>query len=84
MKIRLGMVGGGPGAFIGGVHRMAAALDGRFDLVAGAFSSDPAKSASMGAELGLDSSRAYACSRLAISRISFQYLESSDSGRISE
>lgn len=60
MKIRLGMVGGGPGAFIGGVHRMAAALDGRFDLVAGAFSSDPVKSALMGAELGLDSSRAYA------------------------
>jgi predicted dehydrogenase len=60
LKIRLGMVGGGPGAFIGGVHRMAAALDGRFDLVAGAFSADPAKSAAMGSELGLDPSRAYA------------------------
>lgn len=60
MKIRLGMIGGGPGAFIGGVHRMAAALDGRFDLVAGAFSSDPAKSASMGTELGLEPSRSYA------------------------
>jgi predicted dehydrogenase len=59
LKIRLGMVGGGPGAFIGGVHRMASALDGHFDLVAGAFSSDPGKSASMGAELGLAPARAY-------------------------
>jgi len=41
--IRYGMVGGGPGAFIGGVHRMAARLDGRFRLVAGAFSSEPEK-----------------------------------------
>ena len=40
-KLRMGMVGGGRGAFIGGVHRMAAALDGKIDLVAGAFSSDP-------------------------------------------
>lgn len=39
-KIRMGMVGGGRGAFIGGVHRMAAALDGHIDLVCGAFSSD--------------------------------------------
>ncbi len=43
--IRLAMVGGGPGAFIGPVHRMAAELDGRMRLVAGAFSRDPAKSA---------------------------------------
>jgi predicted dehydrogenase len=42
--IRLAMVGGGPGAFIGPVHRMAAELDGRLRLVAGAFSRDPAKS----------------------------------------
>ncbi|MDA0329292.1 MAG: Gfo/Idh/MocA family oxidoreductase [Gemmatimonadetes bacterium] len=54
------MVGGGPGAFIGAVHRMAAVLDGRFQLVAGAFSSDPAKSAEMGRELGIDPGRAYA------------------------
>ncbi|NIU18015.1 MAG: gfo/Idh/MocA family oxidoreductase, partial [Actinobacteria bacterium] len=40
MRIRYGMVGGGPGAFIGAVHRMAAALDGEYELVAGAFSSD--------------------------------------------
>ena len=40
MKIRLGMVGGGTGAFIGEVHRIAARLDNRYELVAGAFSSD--------------------------------------------
>ena len=43
MTLKLGMVGGGQGAFIGGVHRMAARLDGRWELVAGALSSDPAK-----------------------------------------
>ena len=40
-KIRMGMVGGGPGAFIGNVHRMAARLDGQIDLVCGCFSSSP-------------------------------------------
>ena len=59
MKIPYGMVGGGPGAFIGAVHRMAAALDGRWRLVAGAFSSDPAKSRATGKELGLDPERVY-------------------------
>ncbi|MDX1395098.1 MAG: Gfo/Idh/MocA family oxidoreductase [Gemmatimonadota bacterium] len=54
------MVGGGPGAFIGAVHRMAAALDGHIELVAGAFSSDPGRSAAQGRELGLDDSRVYA------------------------
>lgn len=53
------MVGGGPGAFIGAVHRMAAALDGEYELVAGAFSSDPVKSSQTGTELGLDSTRVY-------------------------
>jgi predicted dehydrogenase len=53
------MVGGGPGAFIGAVHRMAAALDGEYELVAGAFSADADKSAATGRELGLDSSRVY-------------------------
>ncbi|HSG50040.1 MAG TPA: Gfo/Idh/MocA family oxidoreductase [Longimicrobiales bacterium] len=57
--IRYGMVGGGPGAFIGAVHRMAAALDGEWTLVAGAFSGDPARSAAQGAELGLDPARVY-------------------------
>ncbi|MDP7062503.1 MAG: Gfo/Idh/MocA family oxidoreductase [Planctomycetota bacterium] len=57
--VRIGMVGGGPGAFIGAVHRMAIALDGRFQLVAGAFSSSPEKSQETGRELGLDPSRVY-------------------------
>jgi len=59
VKIRYGMVGGGPGAFIGGVHRMAAALDGDYELVAGAFASDPERSQETGEELGLDPSRVY-------------------------
>lgn len=59
MTIRYGMVGGGPGAFIGQVHRMAAALDGGYQLIAGAFSSDPAKSKETARDLGLDPSRAY-------------------------
>lgn len=59
-KIRLGMVGGGHGAFIGGVHRIAARLDGRFDLVAGALSSDPARARESAADLGITPDRAYA------------------------
>ncbi|MFM2393043.1 MAG: hypothetical protein RLZZ546_1025 [Bacteroidota bacterium] len=58
-KIRMGMVGGGRGAFIGAVHRMAAALDGQIELVCGAFSSDPEKSKLSAADLFIDSSRAY-------------------------
>lgn len=58
-KIRYGMVGGGPGAFIGSVHRKAAALDGEIELVAGAFSSSPEKSRQQGAELHLDPGRIY-------------------------
>jgi predicted dehydrogenase len=57
--IRLGMVGGGQGAFIGGVHRIAARMDGEFQLVAGALSSDPERSRASGAELGLDPDRCY-------------------------
>lgn len=57
--MRYGMVGGGPGAFIGEVHRMAAALDGELELVAGAFSSDPERSAEGGRALGLDPQRVY-------------------------
>ncbi|NNE36403.1 MAG: Gfo/Idh/MocA family oxidoreductase [Rhodothermales bacterium] len=59
MKIRYGMVGGGPGAFIGAVHRHAAALDGEMSLVAGAFSSSPDRSREQGKALGLDPSRVY-------------------------
>ncbi len=58
-KIRMGMVGGGRGAFIGGVHRMAAALDGKIDLVCGAFSSDAEKSRLSGEDLHIDPRRVY-------------------------
>jgi len=58
-KIRMGMVGGGRGAFIGNVHRMAAALDGQIELVCGAFSSNPEKSRLSGEDLYLDPSRVY-------------------------
>jgi predicted dehydrogenase len=58
-RIRLGMVGGGIGAFIGGVHRMAARLDNRFELVAGALSSSPDKAVASGHELGLSPDRVY-------------------------
>jgi predicted dehydrogenase len=55
----MGMVGGGRGAFIGAVHRMAAALDGQIELVCGAFSSNPEKSKASGADLFLPPERAY-------------------------
>jgi predicted dehydrogenase len=58
-KVRYAMVGGGPGAFIGAVHRKAAALDGEIELVAGAFSSSAEKSRQQGAELHLDPARVY-------------------------
>jgi predicted dehydrogenase len=58
-KIRLGMVGGGKDAFIGAVHRIAARLDGEFELVAGALSSTAEKSRESGLALGLDPDRCY-------------------------
>lgn len=58
-KIRMGMVGGGRGAFIGGVHRMAAALDGMIELVCGAFSSNPEKSRLSGEDFYLPANRVY-------------------------
>ena len=58
-EIPLGMVGGGQGAFIGNVHRIAARLDGQFRLVAGALSSTPERARASGAELGLDPARTY-------------------------
>ncbi|MGB7317435.1 MAG: Gfo/Idh/MocA family oxidoreductase [Planktotalea sp.] len=58
--LKLGMVGGGQGAFIGGVHRIAARLDGCFELVAGAFSSDPARAHASASDLGIAASRSYA------------------------
>jgi len=56
----MGMVGGGRDAFIGAVHRMAAWLDGKIDLVAGAFSSNPEKSRLSGSDLSIDPKRVYA------------------------
>lgn len=59
-KLRMGMVGGGQGAFIGGVHRYAAALDQQVELVAGCFSRDPANTQATGRQLYLDPARCYA------------------------
>lgn len=59
-KVRAGMVGGGPGAFIGAVHRSATRLDDEIELVCGAFSSNADKSQAMGSELRLHDSRVYA------------------------
>ena len=58
-RIRLGMVGGGADAFIGGVHRIASRIDDRFELVAGALSSTPEKARASGEALGLDPERTY-------------------------
>ncbi|MGA8727956.1 MAG: Gfo/Idh/MocA family oxidoreductase [Terracidiphilus sp.] len=58
-KLRMGMVGGGPGAFIGPVHRIAAELDGKIELVAGAFSQSPERSRIAGESFRIDPSRAY-------------------------
>ena len=58
-RLRLGMVGGGRGAFIGAVHRMAARLDDRWDFVAGALSSEPERARASGEDLRLDPSRIY-------------------------
>lgn len=57
--LRMGMVGGGSGAFIGEIHRLAARLDGQIDLVCGAFSRDPDNCRKTGQELGLDPARCY-------------------------
>jgi len=58
-KIRMGMVGGGQGAFIGPIHLMAAQLDNQIELVCGAFSSDPAKSKESGKAYFLPENRTY-------------------------
>ena len=58
-RIRLGMVGGGEGAFIGGVHRIAARLDDRYELVAGALSASPDKAMRSAEALGLRADRSY-------------------------
>jgi predicted dehydrogenase len=58
-RLRLGMIGGGQGAFIGAVHRMAARIDDRYELLAGAFSADPARARSSGAALHVAPDRSY-------------------------
>ena len=58
-KIKLGMVGGGQGAFIGAVHRIASRIDDRYELVAGAFSSDAERALASGKELGIPEDRNY-------------------------
>ena len=58
-KLQMGMIGGGPGAFIGEVHRKAARMDGGIDFVAGAFSSNPEKNRQMGGELCINPGRVY-------------------------
>ena len=58
-RLRMGMIGGGPGSFIGPIHRIAAELDREIELVAGVFSSDPARSAQAGESYRIDPARAY-------------------------
>ena len=59
-RLRLAVIGGGPGSFIGAMHRQAAVLDGRYEIVAAALSSDAERSRRAGTELGLSPERAYA------------------------
>ena len=66
-KIKLGMVGGGQGAFIGAVHRIASRIDDRYELVAGAFSSN--------AERALASARNLVSLRIVITKISKKWLK---------
>ncbi|WP_026970931.1 Gfo/Idh/MocA family protein [Aliagarivorans marinus] len=63
-KLKLGMVGGGIGAFIGGVHRIASRIDDEFSLVAGALSADPEKAAQSAQALGIEAERSYSDYRL--------------------
>ncbi len=58
-RIRLGMVGGGQGAFIGAVHRIAARMDDRYQLLAGALASEPQRAVDSAIEIGIDAARAY-------------------------
>lgn len=59
MRLRMGMIGGGPGAFIGPIHRIAAELDREIELVAGVFSSDAGRSRAAAADYRIDPERAY-------------------------
>ena len=59
-RLRLAVIGGGPGSFIGAMHRQAARLDDRYELVAGVLSSAPERARVAGAEIGLPGERVYA------------------------
>src|SRR5688572_16451489 len=59
-RLRLAVIGGGPGSFIGAMHRQAARLDDRYEIVTGVLSSDPEKSRKASLELGLAPDRSYA------------------------
>ena len=59
-RLRIAVIGGGPGSFIGGMHRTAARLDDRYQLVAGALSSDPERSRTAAIGVGIGEDRAYA------------------------
>ena len=58
-RLKLGMIGGGQGAFIGAVHRLCARMDDKYEFVAGCLSSTPDKAAKSAKEIGLDLSRSY-------------------------
>ncbi|HUP17900.1 MAG TPA: Gfo/Idh/MocA family oxidoreductase [Acidimicrobiia bacterium] len=62
-RLRLAVIGGGPGSFIGAMHRTAARLDDRFEIVAGALTSDPGRSRAAGVAIGLSEDRAYGDAR---------------------
>lgn len=62
-RLRLGVIGGGPGSFIGAMHRTSARLDDRFEIVAGALTSDPGRSRAAGVAIGLSEDRAYGDAR---------------------
>jgi predicted dehydrogenase len=58
-RLRLAVIGGGPGSFIGAIHRQAARLDNRYEIIAGVLSSNPERAKKAGLEIGLDADRAY-------------------------
>ena len=58
-RLRLAVIGGGPGSFIGAMHRQAARLDDRYTLVAGVLSSNPARAMQAGEAIGLPAGRIY-------------------------
>jgi predicted dehydrogenase len=79
-RLRLGMVGGGQGAFIGAVHRIAARLDDDWELVAGALSSDPERARASGAALRIDPARCYSDYRAMALAEAARRADGSDSG----